>query len=374
VEQVINFNANIRNSGTKNFGPNHYITLRAQGSSTDLWLASLNGILPGQDADVPFTLTLPSTAGTYIYTFNAFENGVEWFGGTQTGAIVVTRRPYTVTVTVVGGGAVTGAGSFYDGDTCVLTPVPNDGTYFVGFTGDQAGPGATLTDPTPEIAFEVTGNMSVTATFTGKLPQLVTLDNPGTKPSNAPPFTLRWTTNAGTDPTGLIVSGPATISTSEQVTLTGTEGAVTARLDFPSTVFYQPASIETNFMVGPPVAGTVVDSMGASTILTAAVPGDNLVGNVSADTLTPFVSSSVEALSTIDLTRLQVAGLYNPNNPGGGTNPGGGDTGGETTNPPTVTSLPGTGSVGQQVTYQGFVWTWTFVIPEFRWVKGRAAP
>lgn len=365
VGEVIQFNARITNSGTKNYGASHGMSLRREGDPTVLWGASLSGINAGQTADIPFTLTLPSTQGTYVYEFEAFESGVESFGGTQTGSIVVMRQPFTVTVTIVGDGSVTGAGSYFEGDNCTLVPVPASQSYFAGFSGDQIGAGATSLNPAPSITFLVDRDMSITASFAGKAVQIVTLDNPGTKPSNAPPFLLRWTTNAGTDPTGFIVSGPAIIDTTELVTLNGTEGPVNVRLDFPANTFYLAASVETSFLVGPPVAGTVLDATSASTMLTAAYATQSLSGNdVLTDTVGAFVNSSEVARDTIALSRLQVAGLYDPNAPIGG-----GDTGGGSDDIPTVTTLPATGSIGDQVIYQGHIYEYMYAYNKFGWFK-----
>lgn len=378
IGDTINFNLYVRNSGTKAFGGNHAVILREQGDSTILWSSSLDGVVIGGSAYIPFTLALPSVPGTYIYTFRAREAGVEWFGETVNGTIVLTRRPYTVSVTVVGEGSVNGAGTYFDGDDCTLVPVATTNSYFSGFTGDQIGGGATLANPSPAITFTVDRDMSITAHFSGKLPQIVSLDNPGSKPSNAPPFTLRWTTNAGTDPTGVIVSGPANIDGSELVTLDGAEGTVDVRLDFPGNTFYLPASAEVTFLVGPPVAGTVLDANAGGTVLTAAFASPTMAGtDIVRDTVGAFVNSSDTARGTIELSRLQVAGLYDPNAPvggggdtGGGT-PGGGDTGGGSSQPPTVTVLPASGSPGEQVTYQGSVWEYTYnpSTRSFSWVR-----
>jgi hypothetical protein len=383
--ETITFNASIRNSGTKNFGANHYIVLRAQGSAVDLAAASLNGVGAGQSANVPFTLTLPASPGTYAYTLNALENGVEWFGGTYSASITVLRRLYTVTVTVVGGGSVTGAGSYYDGDTCTLVPIPNASVYFTGFVGDQFGPGATESNPSPSISFSVNQNMSITATFTGKLTQVVSVSPPGFKLANYPPFDLAWInstvpTNAPTS--GTIDSGPATINVT-QVTLNGTPGTVRATLNWPGTTFYLPASASVDFSVGAGGSGTIIDVLQPDTVVATAA---NVVSSATrARQPTPTASaseapvsffavdSSAQAKARITATRNLIAGIGdgtgittsptdNPPATGGSSNPPAGNT-----------NVPGS-TPGQQMTYQGYVWTWQYIGQNrLEWVKGAQA-
>ncbi len=55
-------------------------------------------ISPGQNGAFTFTCTAPSTAGTYPFDWKMVQDGVEWFGATAVGTIVVTEPSNAVIV------------------------------------------------------------------------------------------------------------------------------------------------------------------------------------------------------------------------------------------------------------------------------------
>ena len=73
------FNYNVTNTGTKNWGVNHFLTLRnANGVYSQF--SSLNGVAPGESKTVNLTVTAPTAPGTYSYFSQALEDSVEFFG------------------------------------------------------------------------------------------------------------------------------------------------------------------------------------------------------------------------------------------------------------------------------------------------------
>jgi len=72
------FNYNVTNTGTKNWGTNHFLSLR-DGAGVYAQFSSLNGVTPGQSKTVNMSFTAPSAPGVYQYYVQALENGVEFF-------------------------------------------------------------------------------------------------------------------------------------------------------------------------------------------------------------------------------------------------------------------------------------------------------
>ena len=72
------FNYNVTNAGTKNWGANHFLSLR-DGASNFSQFASLNGVTAGASKTVNLNFTAPVLPGTYPYYVQALENGVEFF-------------------------------------------------------------------------------------------------------------------------------------------------------------------------------------------------------------------------------------------------------------------------------------------------------
>lgn len=70
---------NVTNSGTKQWGANHYLALRSF-DYTPQQLVSLAPTSAGQAKQAAFNFTAPSSPGVYRYRVQPLENGVEWFG------------------------------------------------------------------------------------------------------------------------------------------------------------------------------------------------------------------------------------------------------------------------------------------------------
>lgn len=118
--QTISFNAGVQNAGGSVWDANYYLELK-DGNGTHLYYPSINGVAPGGSIAPSFVLTLPSSAGSYTYYFTALQNGVQYFGGSQSRTIIVNRNPVTATVGLSAaslsvGQAVNIASSTTDGD------------------------------------------------------------------------------------------------------------------------------------------------------------------------------------------------------------------------------------------------------------------
>ncbi|MDR1281113.1 MAG: hypothetical protein LBK99_09865 [Opitutaceae bacterium] len=90
VGKTIGFTATLKNSGTKPWASSHNARLRL-GSNTAAVIQqpSLATTAAGASKTVNFSITLPSTAGTYTYYFQTAESGVEEFGAVQPRTITV---------------------------------------------------------------------------------------------------------------------------------------------------------------------------------------------------------------------------------------------------------------------------------------------
>jgi hypothetical protein len=72
------FDYNVTNTGTKNWGTNHFLSVR-NNVGVYAQFASLNGVTPGQSKTVNLSLTAPATPGVYPYYVQALESGAEFF-------------------------------------------------------------------------------------------------------------------------------------------------------------------------------------------------------------------------------------------------------------------------------------------------------
>lgn len=78
----------LTNIGTRNWGVNHYLSVRDSNGSF-VAFTSLIGVNPGEKKTAHLTFTAPMAAGTYTYTVQALENGVEFFSTQVTVTLVV---------------------------------------------------------------------------------------------------------------------------------------------------------------------------------------------------------------------------------------------------------------------------------------------
>lgn len=146
--ETISFEATVLNSGTTTWTDNYYLELADQ-DWNHLYYPGLGAVAPGERKTVRFYMTLPSTAGTYTYHFTGMENGVQYFGGSQSRDIVVNTPPITTGITtsaannpdntIIAGEKVTFTGSATDADgnlawvhfyiaTPVIPPWPHIGS------------------------------------------------------------------------------------------------------------------------------------------------------------------------------------------------------------------------------------------------------
>jgi hypothetical protein len=93
---TITFSASVTNTGNTLWDSNYFLELK-DWNGTHLYYPSLATTSPGatKQPAPTFSLTLPSTAGTYTYYFTALQNGVQYFGPTQSATIVVNTNPTT---------------------------------------------------------------------------------------------------------------------------------------------------------------------------------------------------------------------------------------------------------------------------------------
>ena len=80
---LVTFTSNVTNRGTKTWGASHYLSL-SDTDGTFLGILSLNGIAPSVSKTVTFSFVAPATSGIYKYFVQGFEDGVEFFGMTDT--------------------------------------------------------------------------------------------------------------------------------------------------------------------------------------------------------------------------------------------------------------------------------------------------
>lgn len=89
VGQTISIVASVTNSGTTTWDGTYYLQLEDQ-NGNHLNFPSIAGVAPGGTLNaVTFSLTLPSTAGTYTYYLQALQNNVQYFGPVETIQITV---------------------------------------------------------------------------------------------------------------------------------------------------------------------------------------------------------------------------------------------------------------------------------------------
>lgn len=139
--QNITFQANVTNSGTRNWGSNHYLELK-DSAETHLYYPSLNGTASGSSITSTFVLRLPSDVGRYTYYFTGVEHGVEYFGGAQARTIIVDTPPETsLSVSqssVSGSGVIAVTSTTTDSDSNLVVQaidyIPPGGSGWVGGT------------------------------------------------------------------------------------------------------------------------------------------------------------------------------------------------------------------------------------------------
>ena len=78
VSGAVNFDYLLTNIGTRNWGANHYLSVR-DANGTYVAFASLIGVNPGENKTAHVTFPAPATPGAYTYIVQALENGVEFF-------------------------------------------------------------------------------------------------------------------------------------------------------------------------------------------------------------------------------------------------------------------------------------------------------
>ena len=155
---TVMFNYNVTNTGTKAWGTSHYLAVR-DGNGTYLTFVPVNGLAAGQSRTVYLSLTAPSTPGTYSYSVQGMEDGVEFFTS-QANLLLVVLAPQPNAITynptrfpdgVMPGATVdlryllTNAGTGAWGPNHYVSLRDSGGTYLSFIQLDGIAPGANKT-------------------------------------------------------------------------------------------------------------------------------------------------------------------------------------------------------------------------------------
>lgn len=146
--------------------------------------------------------------------------------------VAPTPEAYTLTVSTVGSGSVTGAGDYSFFETATLTATPDAGWRFVEWSGHLTG-----SDNPAQLA--MTGDRAVTATFAEWLSQTITFAPLGDRSVVSPAFDVSATASSGL-PVALSAEGVCSID-GTTVTLDGTAGSCAITASQPGNDEYQAA-------------------------------------------------------------------------------------------------------------------------------------
>jgi hypothetical protein len=250
-------------------------------------------------------------------TAPAYTSGsTNFLVGAASSTVAVNPNNVNVSVTVIpaGSGTVSGGGTYTIGQSCTLTPAAAGGYYFAGLSSVPAGvssSGATLTVPSPATTFTVTGNVSVTASFSPQLPQTVNIGLPSLITPNPIGFQLTWNSVQipGNNPSSIFATGAATATPTGHVVVSAIVPQPIVTLNFPGNVFYLPTGVSIPLNVTSGQSRVVVDSQAGASSVTG---GENAPqGGQGAAT----TDSSASALAVIANTRaiLATGNLSNSN-------------------------------------------------------------
>ena len=377
-----------------------------------------------------WSFTTPSGGATLTGPFSSTSNAVRIGARSLTVSPSLAWQTFQVTVEtspVAAGGSTLPSGVFTANATqpYALTAAQGSGDWYFSGWSVVSGP-ATLTantptdaDPAPVAQVSVTGDAVIRANYTPKAPTLISFGSPGEggrMPLASAPYTLQASADSGAPVSFTLLStAPAGIATLAGSTLTHRSpplpGAVNLRLSSPATRTHLAGSLDASYVIADGAVGLVFRqasplnlaldaSQQGSANLTPILPNDYsepqylsaaqnpahaerfmddgrlLAQHDILDKIHADPSLKGQMANWLAAQGVQTDYVLALNGSGGGSGTGTG-TGGGGNNPPTVTSLPGTGSPGQQVIYQGVIWTWQFIPSgprDFDWVPGRAAP
>lgn len=91
---TLTISATVTNTGGEQWGLDHYLAMR-DSSGAVVVLESVEWVSPGETVTREIHYGLPNPVGTttYMFTFQALEHNVEWFGSIDTRSVVVTETP-----------------------------------------------------------------------------------------------------------------------------------------------------------------------------------------------------------------------------------------------------------------------------------------
>ncbi len=113
-------------------------------------------------------VTLTATANTgYAFCYWEENGGIastnpnySFYAIYNRNLVAVFAEPFTVTVSASEGGTATGGGSYYYGESCTVTAIPDEGNSFANWTANGLA-----VSSNPNYTFNVTGNTIMTAHF-----------------------------------------------------------------------------------------------------------------------------------------------------------------------------------------------------------------
>jgi hypothetical protein len=111
----VNLEYVLTNIGTRNWGSNHYLSIR-DSNGTFVAFSTLIGTNSGESKPVNLTFPAPTTPGTYTYTVQGFEEGVEFF---------TTQTTFTLNVLAPAGNSIT-----YNATNFPITATPSSNLIF----------------------------------------------------------------------------------------------------------------------------------------------------------------------------------------------------------------------------------------------------
>jgi hypothetical protein len=178
-----------------------------------------------QDSTTNLTdgVTAPATTEPYLITFT-----------TQ----------YQLTTTAGTGGTISAGGYLNAGTNATITATPSAGSYFVNFTG-------ATTSTTNPLALAMTGPESITANFAALIAPTLTFAPISPQIEDAAAFAVSATSASSGAVTYAVMSGPATISSGNMVTVTGT-GTVVLTASQAASGDFNSATATTSFTVSAP--------------------------------------------------------------------------------------------------------------------------
>ena len=203
------------------------------------------------------TVTFPS-AGSFAVTVLDAGN-TQYAPSPEASAAVLVQPAFDVlTISIIGEGSTTGAGSYAPNSEAVAVATPSPGYTFSGWSGDATGTSSSL-------ALAMTGNKTLTANFSALLAQQLSYVPPGPVSTRSAPFALLVSSSSGLPVTLTLDAGPVGLA-GNTLSPTGAAGEVTLTATQPGNAQYLPAPpLVITLSIGPPPPGVLLSDDSAAT-------------------------------------------------------------------------------------------------------------